>query len=81
MPSVALARTREALHNGDKTVPKDAQVILHMLKIGATQTYAILFARALTISRSACHHQSRFRLSVLLRRTDAKRENLSQQVP
>jgi transposase len=39
--SVALARTREALHNGwDKNDPKDAQVILHMLKIGATQVYA-----------------------------------------
>ena len=38
--SVALARTREALHNGwDKNDPKDAQVILHMLKIGATQSY------------------------------------------
>jgi len=38
--SVALARTREALHNGwDKNDPKDAQVILHMLKIGLTQTY------------------------------------------
>ena len=36
--SVALARTREALHNGwDKNDPKDAQVILHMLRIGATQ--------------------------------------------
>ena len=38
--SVALARTREALHNGwDKSDPKDAQVILHMLRIGATQRY------------------------------------------
>lgn len=38
--SVALARTREALHNGwDKNDSKDAQVILHMLKIGATQVY------------------------------------------
>ena len=38
--SVALARTREALHNGwDKNDPKDAQVILHILKIGATQIY------------------------------------------
>ena len=38
--SVALARTREALHNGwDKNDPKDAQVILHMLQIGATQVY------------------------------------------
>ncbi|WP_419799661.1 MAG: IS110 family transposase [Terasakiella sp.] len=38
--SVGLARTREALHNGwDKNDPKDAQVILHMLKIGASQYY------------------------------------------
>lgn len=38
--SVALARTREALHNGwDKNDPKDAQVILHMLEIGATQRF------------------------------------------
>ncbi len=38
--SVALARTREALHNGwDKNDPKDAQVILHMLRIGASLAY------------------------------------------
>jgi transposase len=38
--SVALARTREALHNGwDKNDPKDAQVILHMLRIGAAKPY------------------------------------------
>ena len=38
--SMALARTREALHNGwDKNDPKDAQVILHMLRIGASQHY------------------------------------------
>jgi transposase len=38
--SVALARTREALHNGwDKNDPKDAQVILHMLQIGASQRF------------------------------------------
>src|ERR1043165_108757 len=37
---MALARTREALHNGwDKNDPKDAQVILHMLGIGATMVY------------------------------------------
>ncbi len=40
IPSVGLARTREALHNGwDKNDPKDAQVMLHMLKNGATQHY------------------------------------------
>ena len=38
--SVGLARTREALHNGwDKNDPKDAQVILHRLSIGADQFY------------------------------------------
>jgi transposase len=38
--SLALARTREALHNGwDKNDPKDAQVALHMLRIGASQHY------------------------------------------
>lgn len=38
--SMALARTREALHNGwDKNDPKDAQVILHMLRIGASQHF------------------------------------------
>src|SRR5215210_4343775 len=38
--SLALARTREALHNGwDKNDPKDAQVILHMLRIGAAKPY------------------------------------------
>jgi transposase len=38
--SLALARTREALHNSwDKNDPKDAQVILHMLQIGAVQVF------------------------------------------
>ena len=38
--SVTLARTREALHNSwDKNDPKDVQVILHMLQIGAVQIF------------------------------------------
>lgn len=38
--SVAVARTREALYNSwDKNDPKDAQVILHLLKTGTTQLY------------------------------------------
>lgn len=38
--SMALARTREAIHNGwDKNDPKDAQVILHMLRNGMSQIY------------------------------------------
>jgi transposase len=39
IPPLALARTREAIHNSwDKNDPKDAQVILHLLKTGLTQT-------------------------------------------
>ena len=57
--SVALARTREALHNGwDKNDPKDAQVILHMLKIGATQAYCDPICSASTTSRS-CQRRTR----------------------
>ena len=38
--SMAVARTREALYNSwDKNDPKDAQVILHLLKNGTTQRY------------------------------------------
>lgn len=38
--SVALARTREALHNGwDKNDPKGAQVVLHMPRIGTAKPY------------------------------------------
>jgi len=38
--SLALARTREALHNSwDKNDPKDAQVILYMLRAGQTLHY------------------------------------------
>jgi transposase len=38
--SVALARTREAMHNSwDKNDPKDAQVILHLLKGRLTQHF------------------------------------------
>jgi len=38
--SVAVARTRDALYNSwDKNDPKDAQVILHLLKTGATQHF------------------------------------------
>ncbi len=40
IPSVALARTREAMHNSwDKNDPKDAQVILHLLKGRLTQHF------------------------------------------
>lgn len=38
--ALSAARTREALHNSwDKNDPKDAQVILHLLKTGIVQTY------------------------------------------
>jgi transposase len=38
--ALTLARTREALHNSwDKNDPRDAQVILHLLRAGQTQYY------------------------------------------
>jgi len=38
--SLAVARTRDALYNSwDKNDPKDAQVILHLMKTGTTQRY------------------------------------------
>ena len=40
LSSIATARTREALYSTwDKNDAKDAQVILHLLKTGATQIY------------------------------------------
>ena len=40
IPSISLARTREARHNSwDKNDPKDAQVMLHMLKTNITNYY------------------------------------------
>ena len=40
IPSISLARTREALHNSwDKNDPKDAQVMIHMLRNGITNHY------------------------------------------
>jgi transposase len=40
IPRMALARTPEAIHNSwDKNDPKDAQVILHLLKTGLGQTW------------------------------------------
>ena len=51
--SVALARTREALHNSwDKNDPKDAQVIRHMLRIGATSPTMTRSSTGSTTSRS-----------------------------
>ena len=38
--SLAVARTRGAMHNSwDKNDPKDAQVLLHLLKTGVTQHF------------------------------------------
>jgi transposase len=40
IPSLAVARTREAMHNSwDKNDPKDAQVLLHLLANGFTQHF------------------------------------------
>lgn len=40
LSSIAVARTREALHNSwDKNDPKDAQVIIHLMRNGITTIY------------------------------------------
>ena len=40
IPTLALARTREAMNNSwDKNDPRDAQVILHLLRTGLSQTW------------------------------------------
>lgn len=60
IPTVALARTREAMHNSwDKNDPKDAQVILHMLKTGLTQTWHDPLLRGTNDAQelSKTHHQ------------------------
>ena len=58
--SLALARTREASHNSwDKNDPKDAQVILHMLRIRATQVYHDHCAPASTTCRNCRRRMSR----------------------
>lgn len=60
--SVGLARTREALHNGwDKNDPKDAQVMPHMIRIGASQVYHDTWLRALTVWSDHCDRLSRDR--------------------
>lgn len=57
--SVALAQTREALHAGwDKNDPKDAQVILHMLRIARRRPISTRWPPASTISRS-CRRRPR----------------------
>jgi transposase len=53
IPTLALARTREAMHNSwDKNDPKDAQVILHLLKTGLVQTWHDPWSTASTMSRN-----------------------------
>lgn len=58
--SLALARTRDAIHNSwDKNDPKDAQVILHLLKAGLTQHYHDPIVHCLNDLQelSKTHHQ------------------------
>lgn len=58
--SLALARTRDAMHNSwDKNDPKDAQVILYLLKAGLTQHYhdPIVYRLNDLQELSKTHHQ------------------------
>jgi len=60
VPTLALARTREAMHNSwDKNDPKDAQVILHLLKTGLGQTWHDPLVNGINDAQelSKTHHQ------------------------
>jgi transposase len=60
IPTLALARTREAMNNSwDKNDPRDAQVILHLLKTGLSQTWCDPLPRGTNDAQelSKTHHQ------------------------
>jgi transposase len=60
IPTLALARTREAMNNSwDKNDPRDAQVILHLLKTGLSQTWCdpLLSSTNDAQELSKTHHQ------------------------
>jgi hypothetical protein len=59
IPTLAFARTREAMNNSwDKNDPRDAQVILHLLKTGLSQTWCDPLLRTNDAQElSKTHHQ------------------------
>ncbi len=67
--SIVAARTREALHNSwDKNDPKDAQVILYLLKQNLTQIYYDSYTEGtLNIQELASKH-----LQITLKRTELR---------
>jgi len=76
--SLSVARTREALHNSwDKNDPKDAQVILHLLRTGATQRfYDPVLAETNDLQElSKTHHQ------VSLRKTRIQHSLMNHYLP
>ena len=76
--SIAVARTREALHNSwDKNDPKDAQVILHLRRNGTTQRFydPVLEQTNDLQELSKTHHQ------VSLRKTRLQHSLLNHYLP
>jgi transposase len=76
--SIAVARTREALHNSwDKNDPKDAQVILHLLRNRTTQRfYDPMFGQTNDLQElSKTHHQ------VSLRKTRLQHSLMNHYLP
>jgi transposase len=76
--SIAVARTREALHNSwDKNDPKDAQVILHLLRNNTTQRFydPVLEQTNDLQELSKTHHQ------VSLRKTRLQHSLLNHYLP
>jgi len=76
--SLAMARTRDALYNSwDKNDPKDAQVLLHLLKGGVTQHYHDPLRHAVNDLRELA--QTHFQVS--LRKTRVQHSILTHYLP
>jgi hypothetical protein len=58
-----------------------AEAILVAIHVSRQRNDVLIEMAGSSRHHRPCRHQNRFRLSALLRRTDAKRKNLSQQVP
>lgn len=76
--SIAVARTREALHNSwDKNDPKDAQVILHLLRNGNTQ----YFYDPVIEQTNDLQELSKTHFQISLRKTRAQHSLLNHYLP
>jgi len=76
--SLAVARTRDALYNSwDKNDPKDAQVLLHVLKGGVTQRYHDPLVHAV----NDLHELAQAHFQISLRKTRVQPSILTHSLP